>query len=296
MTLRKCTQKQWILILLFVVVVAGLSSCRTGRDLPARRLKPMASEKLLSKARENAFDFNDLTIRRINVQFSDGYTRTSFRANLKAAKDEKILASISKLNIPVGRVLLTPGGVTYVNYIDKNYYEGDYTYISKLLDFSLSFNIVQAIITNPVKTGIPEMNFDGKQFNTTVEDGKYVLQPVNQMNRTVSEQSRFFIRNHNNPNVLEEEDLKVSKMMFNPQSFVLEKLVMDDPFDNRRLEVDFSDFAKIDGYDYPGAIDVKMFSGNELTELNIKFKGLSTEKTEDVELNIPGNYQRIRPR
>lgn len=256
----------------------------------------MASEKLLSKARENAFDFNDLNIRRISVQFSDGYTRTSFRANLKAAKGEKILASISKLNIPIGRVLLTPEGVTYVNYIDKNYFEGDYSYLSNLLDFNLSFNIVQAIISNPVKTGIPELNFDGKQFDTSVEDGKYVLQPVTHTNRTVSEQSRFFIRNHSNRNVLEEDDLVVSKMMFNPQSYVLEKLVMDDPLENRRLEVDFSDFVKLDGYDYPGAIDVKMFSGNELTELNIKFRNLSTEKTDDVELNIPGSYQRIRPR
>lgn len=296
MTGRKCTQKQRFLVFLLVVVIAGLSSCRTGRDLPARRLKPMPAEKLLSKAREKAFDFNDLTIRRINVQFSDGETRTSFRANLKATKDEKILASISKLNIPLGRILLTPEGVTYVNYIDKNYFEGDYSYLSNLLDFSLSFNMIQAVISNPVKTGIPELNSAGKRFDTTVEDGKYVLHPVNQAKETIPEQGRFFIRSHKTRIALEEEDLTISKMLFNPQSYVLEKLVMNDPADNRRLEVDFSDFVKVDGYDYPGAIDVKMFSGDELTELNIKLKGLSTEKTDDVELNIPGSYQRIRPR
>ncbi|HCE58339.1 MAG TPA: hypothetical protein DER09_11040, partial [Prolixibacteraceae bacterium] len=45
--------------------------------------------------------------------------RASFRISLKAIRDEKILASITKLNIPVGRVLLTPDSVIYVNYIDR---------------------------------------------------------------------------------------------------------------------------------------------------------------------------------
>ena len=296
MTGRKRTSKQKFLVFLFVLIVTGLSSCRTGRDLPVRGLKPMPADKLLSHARENAFEFNELTIRRINVQFSNEDTRTSFRANLKAVKDEKIVASISKLSIPVGRVLLTPGGITYVNYIDRNYFDGDYSYISNLLDFSFNFDMIQAIISNPVKSGIPELNSAVKRFDTTVEDGKYALYPVHQSNGSVSEQGRFFIRNHRSRPSQEVKNLSVSKMLFNPQSFALEKLVMDDPVDNRRLEVDFSDFSKVDGYDYPGAIDVKMVTDSDVTELNIKLRGLSTEKTEDVELVIPESYMRIRPR
>lgn len=296
MTVMNSIQKQKVLVLLVVAMLVAFSSCRTGRDLPARRLKPMSAEKLLNRADENAFDFNNLTIRRINVQFSDGDTRTSFRANLKAAKNEKILASIFKLNIPMGRILLTPENVTFVNYIDKNYFEGDYSYISNFLDFNLNFITIQSVISNPINAGIIEPGTVNQRFQTSVEDGMYVLQSRNSSNEAISEQRRYFIRNNKSRTAPIGGELGVSKLMLNPQSFVIEKLIMTDTSDDRRLEVDFSEFEKVEGYNYPGKIDVKMFSGNELTELNIKFRGLSAEKVKDLELNIPDNYQRIRPR
>jgi hypothetical protein len=293
---RKTTRKQRFLVIIVLVLITGFSSCRTGRDIPSRRMKPMSAEKLLNQARQNAFEFDNLTIRRINVQFSDGEMRTSFRANLKAAKDEKILASVSKLNIPVGRILLTPDSVTYVNYIDKNYYEGDYSYISSMLDFSLSFNLVQTVLTNPIKHGAGGTEIDHYNFETSVEDGRYVLHSTGHLSGGASEQKRFYVRNHSAQNSFVNEELAVRKMMFNPNSFVLEKLVMDNPMEDLKLEVDFSAFEKVDGYDYPGSIDVKMMSGNDLTELNIKLKGFSTGRVDSLELNIPQSYRRIRSR
>lgn len=290
------SRKPWYQVLLLIAIVAAVSSCRTGRDITERRLKPMAAEKILNRARDNAYDFDNLTIRRINVQYSDGFSRTSFRANLKAVKDEKILASVFKLNIPLGRVLLTPENVTYVNYIDKNYFEGDYSYISNLIDFQLDFRTIQSIISNPVNTGIDEPGTANQKFETSVEDGLYVLEPARLFNNSVPEQRRMVIRNTRQKSLPGTNELEISKLMFNPQSFVVEKLVMTDPADGRRLEVDFRDFARIEGYNYPESIDVKMVSGKEITELNIKLKGLSAEKVDDLELNIPGSYQKVRPR
>ncbi len=296
MTVKYIARKQKFLVLLLVTITVALASCRTGRNLPAGRLKPMSAEKLLDRAGENAFDFNNLTIRRINVQFSDGDTKTSFRANLKAAKNEKILASIFKLNIPMGRVLLTPEDVTFVNYIDKNYFEGDYSYISNLLDFNLDFNTIQSVISNPLNAGIIEPGTVNRKFETSVEDGRYVLQAVNSSSGEVPEQRKYWIRSSKTMTAYADNELNVSKLMLNPQSFVVEKLIMTDPADDRRLEVDFSDFENVEGYNYPGTIDVKMFSGSELTELNLKFRGLSAEKVENLELNVPDSYQRVRPR
>lgn len=296
MTMRKFLRKQKFLIFLLIAFIVGFSSCRTSRKLTSSRLKPMSAEKLLDKARQNAFEFDDLTIGRINVQFSDEDTKTSFRASLKATRNEKILASISKLSIPVGRVLLTPDSVIYVNYIDKNFFEGDYTFLSNLLNFRLNFNAVQAVISNPVKTGIIESGSGYSLFDTSVEDGRYVLQPVNRSNRPNSERRKIFIRNNNNPNAINDEELIFRKLFFNAHNFVLERLVMEDPTDDRKLEVSFKDFVKIDDYDYPTAIDVKMFSGNELTELNIKLRGFSTDNIDSLELKIPGRYQRVRTR
>lgn len=285
------------LILFFVAaVVAGLTSCRTARDLSSARLKPISAEKLLDNARKQAFEFEDLSIRRINVQFSNEETRTSFRATLKASRNEKILASVSKLNIPVARVLLSSDEVTFVNYIDRNYFIGDYSYLSNILNFDVSFDVVQAVLANPVKTSLDEHDFDHRNFETTIEAGRYVLQPVNRTRKLLSAQRIFQGRTDQNVGYAAIGNMEIKKLMFNPDSFVLEKMVMEDQSDERRLEVDFNDFEKVEGYDYPGSIDVKMFNGTDLTELNIRLRGFSTEKVNDTELNVPDSYQRINIR
>ncbi len=294
MTKRNFSRKLQFLLLMITVFLVGFSSCRTSRRLPASRLKHISAEKLLDKARQNAFEFDDLTIRRINIQFSDEGTKASFRASLKATRDEKMLASITKLNIPVGRVLLSPDSILYINYIDKNYFRGDYSYLYNLLNFKISFNAVQSVVLNPIKTGIIDSARDSARFYVSVEDGRYVLQPENQSDRNNLRRGKISIRNYTKRTVFDDEELVIKKMMFNPQNFILEKLVLENLVDDRKMEVEFSDFVKVDGYDYPGAIDLKMLSGNELMELNIRLKGFSTEKIDSMELNIPERYQRVR--
>jgi hypothetical protein len=286
-----------IYTLVLLAIAFGISSCRTARDVPSERLKPVSAERLLKQVEQNAFDYNDLTIRRINVQFSNDGIKTSFRANLRASKDEMILASFSKLNIPVGRVLLTPDSVKYVNFIDRNYLMDDYNWLSNVLNIGVSFDIVQAILSNPLKNGAVSSSGVLNNFEVLVENGRYVLQSDSHLNNFHPERKKITVRNNRHlQNRGTNNDMVLRKMVIHPRSYVLEKIVMDDPVNDKKLEVDFSDFVKVDNKDYPGEIDVRMFSEGELTELNVKLRGFSTEKIDSVELNIPERYQRIRIR
>ncbi|WP_372946879.1 DUF4292 domain-containing protein [Mariniphaga sp.] len=285
-----------VFFVLFLLVV-GFSSCRTSRDLTTERIRPLSAEKLLEQVEQNAFDYSDLTIRRINVQFSNSHSKTSFRANLKARKDDKILALISKINIPVGRILLTPGNLTYVNYIDKNYFEGDYSFLSSLLNFDLSFETIQAIISNQAVFSYSKNN--NSKYNTFIQEGKYVLQTANNAQNVKTGGLKSFIsgRGLQASNFDETfENNIVRTMYFNPRSFVLEKLIFDDPQNEWNLEVNFSDFERVEKKDYPGSIDLKMVSPDETTELKIKLNGFSTENIDSIDINIPDSYQRIRAR
>jgi hypothetical protein len=283
---------------LLIVIITLISSCRTVRELPAERLRPVDAERLVKQIEENAFDYSGLTIRRINVQFSDGNVKTSFRASLKAEKDKKILASISKINIPVGRVLLAPESVTYVNYIDRNYFVDDYSYLSSLLNFGLSFETIQSVVTNPSGGGIVSENSGKalKNFYSTVENGRYVLQSENVEKSTSSLQNAGFGRKRNQIPVIPKKNQENSiqkKLYFNPGNFNLEKLIFHDPLNEWMLEVDYSDFVKVDKKDYPGAIDMKMISPGEEIELKIKLNGFSVEQIDSLDLNIPAGYEQI---
>jgi hypothetical protein len=287
---RKTYISQIILLVVFTVVI---SACRTARDVPAERIRAVSAERLLKQVEEHAFNFTDLTVRRINVQYSDEGIKTNFRASIRASKNEKMLASFSKLNIPVGRVLLTPDSVRFVNFIEKNYFEGDYSYLTDMLNFAITFDMVQAIISNPVNNGAFTEGML-RQYDSRVENGKYVLQNVNQQTSRIPERSRFTVRNSRNISAAGNGNMILQKMVFHPRSYVLERLEMEDPAGDRRLEVNFSDFVKVDKYDYPGEIDIRMVQYDEVTALNIKMRGFSTEKVDSLELLIPERYQRIR--
>jgi hypothetical protein len=47
--------------------------------------------------------------------------------------------------LEVGRVLITPNNIVFINKLQKNYYDGDYSFIEKMLGAELDFYTVQGI-------------------------------------------------------------------------------------------------------------------------------------------------------
>jgi hypothetical protein len=275
--------------IVLALILIGFSSCRTTRELPAEHIRPMDAGKLIRYTEEKAFDFNDLTIRRINVLFSGGETDASFRASLQAIKNKKILATVSKMSFPVGRVLLTPKNVVFVNYLERTYFEDDYSYLSRLMKFNLDFDIIQSLLTNPSGGAIISRS-ESHDYQTSIENGKYVLQSGNIQNQgTAGQPINFGRRARNNP----ANDVQ-KKFYFNPQSFNLEKLILYEPSTNWILEVNYGNYTSVEDKSYPGSIDIKMISEGESTELKIRLSDITTQKIKSIDLNIPEKYEQIR--
>ena len=103
---------RFVVYLLFILAT-GWWSCKTPREVARVNVKPISTAKLLKNIENTGLSYDYLTISKINCQFSNNNTNTSFRVSIKAIRDEKIMASVTKLNIPVVRVLLTPDSVIY---------------------------------------------------------------------------------------------------------------------------------------------------------------------------------------
>lgn len=279
----------------FFVLALAISSCKAPREIKTENIKPIGASKLLKSIENTGLAYDYLTIGRINCQFTTNNSSNSFRVSVKAIRDEKIIASITKLNIPVARVLLTPDSVIYVNYIERNYFTDDYTYLSNFLNIDLDFETVQSFLSNSAFSYRDDKkDRDFRTFTTSVEDGRYVLQ---------SERERKVIRlgERAKPNKLErrfkrldETALILQKMYFNPGNFALTRMLIADKTNNRQMEMNFADFVVLNGKDYPGAIDVKLDSEEEKVELNVRMSNFSTEKPEPFQLNIPENYKMIK--
>ncbi|WP_340111939.1 DUF4292 domain-containing protein [Maribellus mangrovi] len=276
-------------ILLLIIA----TSCRGPKELAVGEAKPMGTNKLLKRIEQNAFDYEYLTIRKINCQFSSNQSKASFRIRLKAKRDEKILVSISKINIPVGRVLLTPDSVIYVNYIDHNYFYDDYSFISDFLNMDVDFKTVQSIISNNAFSYRNDPRDDYKTFDSYVENGQYVLQ---------SEKNRKIYKlDDGKPQKIErrlrrldDEALILQRMFFEPRNFSLTRLNIQDKTNNRNILMNFNDFTKVEGKEYPGEIDMEFLSNVEQIEMKIRMSGFSTDEISSFSIKIPEKYEEIQ--
>lgn len=282
-------------LIVFLLIAIGFSSCKISREITTTNLKPIGTARLLKNIEENSLVYESLSISRINAQFSGNQSKTSFRISLKAIKDKQILGSITKLNIPVGRVLLTPDSVIYVNYIDRNFFVDDYTFLSDFLNIDLDFSIIQSIISNSAFSyRNDDKDKDFKTFSTSVESGLYVLQSEKERKVYKMDEKEKTGKIERRLKRLDDNALILQKMSFNPTNFALVKLLIEDKTNNRKMEMIFDEFVKIMDKDYPGAIDMSFNSESDNIVLKLRMNGFSTEKLDSLNLEIPEKYQQIK--
>jgi hypothetical protein len=283
------------ILIAFLLIALGFSSCKTSREITTTHIKPIGTAKLLKNIEENSLVYESLSISRINAQFSGNQSKTSFRISLKAIKDEKILGSITKLNIPVGRVLLTPDSVIYVNYIDRNYFVDDYTFLSDFLNIDLDFSTIQSIISNSAFSyRNDQKDKDFRAFSTSIESGMYVLQSEKERKVYRMDEKEKTGKIERRLKRLDDNALILQKMSFNPTNFALVKLLIEDKTNNRKMEMIFDEFVKVLDKDYPGAIDISFNSESDNIALKLRMNGFSTEKLDSLNLVIPEKYQQIK--
>lgn len=284
-----------LFIFFFLIIALGFSSCKTTRELTKANVKPIGTAKLLKKVSENSLDYESFSISRINCQFNSNQSKTSFRINLKTIKDNQILASITKLNIPVGRVLLTPDSVIYVNYMERNYFVDDYSFLSNFLNIDLDFSTIQSIISNSTFSyRNDEKDKDFKTFSTSVESGMYVLQSEKERKVFKMEEKGNEAKIERRLKRLDDNALIMQEMTINPTNFALTRLLIEDKTNNRTMEMNFDDFVEVMNKDYPGTINMSFNSETDNVYLKIRMSGFSTEKLKKLNLNIPEKYQQIK--
>lgn len=277
-------------IFLMIIIVAGFFSCRTVREITPKKIKPLNKEKLLRRAGQNTTDYDDLSINRMLCHFSANETNANFRINLKAQRDKNILLSVSKINIPMGQILLTPDSVKYVNYLDRNYLVDDYNILRRLLDIDIDFYTIQSIISNNMFLCLAKAGNNFQNFITTVEDGMYVLKSENWEDNNPGKPVR---RKFSQKIAYDPHETVYQKMFFNPVTFALEKLYITDTASGRELEMYFDDFVEVGKNYLPGSVDLRMLSDFKEVELKLRMSGFSTGNIENVDLQIPERYEQI---
>jgi len=287
--------EKYTLVGLLCILMLGFSSCKTTRLVTARsEAKPMSTAKLIRNIENNAFDYKYFSVKRINCQFDNGKTKTSFKANIVAEKDKRITIMLTKLNIPVGRLWLTPDSVRFVNYIEKNYFLDDYSYLSSVLDMDLDFGMVNSIIAaNIFSLGDEKREKDLKEYTNRIDSGLYIIESVKKLKSRKQNQKpndRKLARKGQKLNI----NVPVHQSVYiEPDNFKILKILLEDQANSRNFKIEFSEYTPVGKQLYPGEISINFLSPESFMDLKLRLNGFSTEKENDIRFKVPEKYTRI---
>ena len=201
---------------------------------------------------------------------------------------------LSKLNIPVGRVWLTPDSVKFINYFEKTYFLDDYSYLSSLLDMDLDFETVHAIVSNNIFSLSDEKrDKEIKDYEAKIDSGMYVLESVKKLKQTKDLSKMSERRQSRKARKLVENAPVKQSIYIDPETFKLRKIKLADNANSRNLNIDFSDFVAVEKQLYPGEMKLNFKGPDSFMELHIKFAGFSTEKEKDIKFKVPEKYALI---
>ncbi len=278
-----------------LIILSGMVwQCKTMRELPVDDLKPLSASRIIRNIEKNALDYTCFTIRRINCHYQDEREKSSFRANVKTIRDKTIVVSFNKLNIPFGRIMLTPDSVKYVNYIDKNYFIGDYRFLKKLFAVDMDFFDIQSVLQNDVfsfQNVSGDKEFRG--FSSRIDSGRYILQSVNPRKwNKVEEKNRRqpaerIVRRPN------QNDPIFQTISVEPHTFNVEKITIRDGSNKQSVDFGFGEYTPLHNKDYPGEITLHFSSEERNIRMRIRMTGFSTDPIETINFTIPSGYERL---
>ncbi|MBT8178389.1 MAG: DUF4292 domain-containing protein, partial [Eudoraea sp.] len=125
------------------VLIALSFSCKSNKILSdAKADKSLSARIIIRNHYKNELNFKTLT-GRIRIDYSDGYSTQSMGVSLRMEKDKAIWISAP---LGVVKAFITPERVSFYNKLENQYFDGDFSYLSRMLGTDVDFEQVQNLL------------------------------------------------------------------------------------------------------------------------------------------------------
>lgn len=243
------------------------------------RLDFKTARALSRYVKENEFQFSWLYAK-ANVESNIDGKEENFDIKLSIKKDSAILVSIRYiLGLEVAKVLITRDSVKMVNYINKNYFRGDFNYINELLNSDIDYDLLQAVLF-------------GNSAEFSDDDAK--LKPVTDRQNCrylLSTERKRRLRKIQNGS----EGLKnaMQTLTLDPNNFKILKNEFIDPSTNRQFIANYGNFTSKDSVFAPYHVDIEIIAQKKAS-LKIDYVRIEKNTPQKLSVNIPAKYDPIQ--
>jgi len=134
--------KCFSLVLLWAAVLLGGCSPKLS---PAKSAKTTTPAKAAEMVKATNVDFRYLKAKG-KIKIDAPQLQQSANLNVRMRKDSVIWLSVSLVGIEGVRAYITPDSIQVLNYLQKEYYSGNFSYLSERLNVPVTFEQVQAAL------------------------------------------------------------------------------------------------------------------------------------------------------
>jgi hypothetical protein len=242
------------------------------------RLDYKSARTLGRRMKEKEFDFTWISAKANVETLIDGKDE-SFDIRVNIRKDSAMLVSIHYLlGVQVAKVLVTKDTVTFVNYVQKTYFKGDFSYLNELLSADLDFDLLQAVL-----------------FGNSAEfhDEETRLRPVadrqNCRYLLSTERKRRLKRIQSGT----DEMRNAVQILTLSQEYKILTNEFIDPATSRRFVANYSRFTEKDSVFAPYHVDIDIFAQKNAS-VKIDYVRIEKNTPQKLSLNVPSRYDAIQ--
>lgn len=267
----------YYLFIFLLLIALGWTSCSPGKKAIRSPLKEEGEEYLIEQMQTNQNHFETFKGKAIASISSAGKTN-DVKINIRIRKDSAIWVSVNAgVGIEAARVLLTKDSVMFLNRLDKTFFAGNYEFINHLINASVDFDIVQALLTgNDFKW------YDYQELKASVDNNLYQLESAHR--RKLKKYSKLN----------EETNIIYQSMWLNPLNFKIERIkIKEVKNENKKIDAYYSNFKQINDQVLPLQYDITISAKDDVI---IDATLMKVELNEDLSFpfNIPSKYEEIR--
>jgi len=266
---------------LFVCLIlsTSFSSCKLRKKITLNNGKCILdfknSRTLTTNLKTNELKFEWLKAKLSAEAFVDS-TNNSFSVALRIKRDSIIWMSLTKLGIEGARVLITKDSVKFVNTVEKRFFKGDFTYISKLLNTELDFEMLQSLLVGNSVTFYDE----DEKIKPGMDNCQYTLGTVR----------KFKIRKAERGKELKEPAQSIYLI---PENFKISRVLFYEFNPDRSFDAHYDEFAKVDSTQlFPFKMNY-IIKAQKNVNIDLIFNKVVLNEEQSFPFKIPENYEQI---
>jgi hypothetical protein len=269
--------KNYLQLLLMVLMVSGFISCQSNRNLIKGPIKDEGEGYLFGKLQENQFKFNTFSAK-FNIEYLVKRKPFEFKGQVNIVKDSAIWVIFTQdLGIEMARMLITLDSVKFLDRINKKYFVGDYDFVNNFLKTNVDFGVLQSIIL-----GNDFEYYDSAVFKASIDNKQYKLtttgrQKLKKHVRNLSDAERVFFQS----------------IWLDPQSFKINQIKLKELTRNsKKLTASYAEFENVEGQLFPFKI-VYEVEADVPVKVKVDYSKIQLNGPVNFPFKIPEKYSPV---